>query len=49
MILLVEGKVLKRRLNYLCKLRNRFKEGHFNLRKWKTNGAQLNDLIYNEN
>ena len=28
---------------------NRFKEGNSNLRKWKTNSAQLNDLIYNEN
>ena len=28
---------------------NRFKEGNFNWRKWKTNSAQLNDLIYNEN
>ena len=26
-----------------------FKEGHFNLQKWKTNSAQLNDQIYNEN
>ena len=43
MILLAEGKVLKRRLNYLL-LRNCFKERHFHLRKWKTNSAQLNDL-----
>ena len=26
-----------------------FKEGHFNLQKWKTNSAQLNYQIYNEN
>ena len=45
MILLAEGKVLKRRLNYLL-LHNCFKERHFHLRKWKTNSAQLNDLIF---
>ena len=28
---------------------NRFNEGHFHLRKLKTNSTQLNDLIFNEN
>ena len=31
------------------KFDNRFKQGHCNLQKWKTNSAQLNDLIYTEN
>ena len=30
------------------KLCDCFKEGHFTLRKWKTNSAQLNYLIYKE-
>ena len=43
------GESVEKAFELFTKLRNRFKEGHFNLPKWKTNGAQLNDLIYNEN
>ena len=42
-----------RGINKSCKMISfshlNFKEGHFNLQKWKTNSAQLNDQIYNEN
>ena len=44
-----EGKGVEKAFELFIKLRNRFKEGHFNLRKWKTNSAHSNDLIYNAN
>ena len=43
------GESNEKAFELFLKLRNRFKEYHLNLRKWKTNSAQLNDLIYNEN
>ena len=35
------GESAEKAFELFTKLRNRFKEGHFNLRKWKTNSAQL--------
>ena len=43
------GEIVEKAFELFIKLRTRFKEGHYNLRKWKTNSAQLNDLIYNGN
>ena len=42
-------KSVEKAFELYIKLRNRFKEGHFNLQKWKTNSVQLNYLIYNQN
>ena len=44
-ISLEETLPLKRLLNYTKKLRVRFAEGYFNLRKWRTNDANLRKLI----
>ena len=45
MIFLEETTPLKRLLNYTKKLRIGFAEGYFNLRKWRTNDANLRKLL----